>query len=72
MPYVNIRVTEGGATKEQKAQLVQEITDVLKRVLNKNPEVTHVVIDEVSADNWGFGGKLVSDIRAEKAKQTSG
>ena len=63
MPYVNIRVLEG-VTKEQKAQLVKEVTDSLVRILNKNPERTHVVIDEVPLDNWGLGGELSSDRRA--------
>lgn len=26
MPYVNIRITKDGVTKEQKAQIVEEIT----------------------------------------------
>ena len=36
---------------------------MLVDVLNKNPETTVVVIDEVSTDNWGIGGQLVSDRR---------
>lgn len=60
MPYVNIRILKG-ATTEQKAQLVQEVTDTLARVLNKKPEHTHIVIDEIEYENWGFGGKLTSE-----------
>lgn len=63
MPYVNVRITKDGATTEQKRQIVAEITDTLVRVLGKVPERTHIVIDEVEWDNWGFGGQLVSDIR---------
>ena len=39
MPYVNIQITTG-ASREQKAQLVREITDSLVRVLDKKPEHT--------------------------------
>ena len=46
MPYVNIRIT-AGATDEQKAELIAGATDLLVRVLNKNPAATFVVIDEV-------------------------
>jgi 4-oxalocrotonate tautomerase len=65
MPFVNVRITKG-VTREQKAQLVSEITDTLVRVLAKNPEHTHIVIDEVDADNWGFSGVLTSDFREQK------
>lgn len=61
MPYVNVRVTNTGVTTEQKRQIVAEITDTLERVLNKRPQDTFVVIDEVELENWGAGGTLVAD-----------
>lgn len=60
MPYVNIRITPG-ATDEQKAELIAGTTDLLVRVLNKNPATTFVVIDEVPAENWGSGGISVAE-----------
>ncbi|QLB20375.1 tautomerase [Vespertiliibacter pulmonis] len=68
MPYVNIKVTGGieAPTAEQKAEIIQEVTQLLQRVLGKNPETTVVVIDEVSMDNWGIGGKTVTEIRHKK------
>ncbi|MCF7521086.1 4-oxalocrotonate tautomerase family protein [Neisseria sp. ZJ106] len=70
MPYVNIKVTGGNEAPsvEQKAELIQGVTKLLSRVLNKNPETTVVVIDEVDMDNWGISGKSVSVRRAEAAK----
>ncbi len=65
MPYVNVRITKG-VTREQKAQLVREITDTLVRVLAKKPEHTHIVIDEVDEDNWGFSGMLTTEFRKEE------
>ena len=50
MPYVNIQIT-AGATREQKAQLVKDVTDSLGRVLGKKPEHTHVVIQEQATSN---------------------
>ena len=67
MPYVNVRITRDGATTAQKAQIVAEITEMLQRILNKNPDRTFVVIDEVELDNWGSSGKLVSEQRKAKA-----
>jgi len=63
MPYVNIKVTDEHVTREQKQALIQGTTQLLVDVLNKNPETTFVVIDEVSTDNWGIGFQQVSEIR---------
>lgn len=63
MPFVNVKITKDGVTREQKAQIIQEITDTLARVLNKKPEHTHIVIEEVELDNWGFMGQLTSEFR---------
>lgn len=67
MPYVNIKVTGGreAPRAEQKAELIAGVTDLLARVLNKNPETTVVVIDEVDMDNWGIGGKSVTERRKQ-------
>ena len=63
MPYVNIKITKEGATAAQKAELIAGVTELLQRVLNKNPATTMVVIDEVDTDNWGIGGESVSTRR---------
>jgi len=65
MPFVNIRITRDGATAEQKAQLIQGATQLLVDVLNKNPQTTVVVIDEVDTDNWGIGGETVTARRQQ-------
>ncbi|MFC5742813.1 tautomerase family protein [Dyella tabacisoli] len=62
MPYVNIQITKG-ATRAQKAELVKDVTDSLVRVLGKKPEQTHVVIQEIAEEDWGFGGLLIDDWR---------
>jgi 4-oxalocrotonate tautomerase len=64
MPYVNVRITRDGVTREQKAQVIAEITATLQRVLNKKPELTHVVIDEIDTDNWGVAGESTTVLRA--------
>jgi len=60
MPYVNIKITKEGATAEQKAQLIKAVTQLLKDVLGKNPQMTVVVIEEVETDNWAIGAKTVT------------
>lgn len=63
MPYVNIKVTNEGVTKEQKQQLIEGATQLLVDVLGKNPATTIVVIDEVDTDNWGIGFDQVTQLR---------
>lgn len=67
MPYVNIKVTPGDVTPEQKAALIKGTTDVLVDVLDKNPEMTFVLIDELSEDNWGIGGETVAARKSRSA-----
>ncbi|CAK6466265.1 TPA: 4-oxalocrotonate tautomerase family protein [Klebsiella pneumoniae] len=62
MPFVSVRITREGNTPEQKAKVIEEITDTLQRVLGKKPELTHIVIEEVDMDNWGVAGKTASEI----------
>lgn len=66
MPYVNIKVTNEGVTSEQKAELISGVTDLLQKVLNKNPATTFVVIDEVETDNWGIAGEQVTELRKKR------
>ena len=62
MPYVNIQML-AGVTREQKAELVKEMTDSLVRILDKKPEHIHIVIQEIADENWGYEGLLTDDWR---------
>lgn len=67
MPYVNIKITREGATREQKAALIEGATQLLVKLLDKNPATTLVVIDEVETDNWGVAGEPVTVRRTRDA-----
>lgn len=67
MPYVNVKITREGATAEKKAEVIRRMTQVLVDVLGKNPDTTVVVIEEVDTDNWGIGGKTVTERRGKKS-----
>jgi 4-oxalocrotonate tautomerase len=71
MPFVNIRITREGATAQQKAELIKGATELLVRVLNKNPSTTFVIVDEVETDNWGIGGEPVTVLRQRARAGTS-
>jgi 4-oxalocrotonate tautomerase len=72
LPYVNIQITKEGATAKQKAKIIKGVTDILVSVLNKDPNGTFVVIDEVELDNWGVGGVPVKKYRKRKAAAFKG
>lgn len=65
MPFVNIKVTQGGVTADQKQELIKGVTQLLVDVLGKDPRTTFVVIDEVDTDNWGIGGQSVTELRKQ-------
>jgi 4-oxalocrotonate tautomerase len=68
MPYVNIQITKG-ATREQKALLVKEVTDSIVNILGKKPEHTHIVIQEIADENWGFSGLLTDEWKKQQASE---
>jgi len=63
MPYIKIEVTKEGVTTGQKQQLIKGVTELLVTVLKKDPQLIHVVIDEVDTDNWRIGGKQFTEFR---------
>lgn len=65
MPYVNIQIISG-ATREQKARLVKDVTDSLVRVLDKKREHIHVVIQEINEADWGFSGLLTDEWKKQQ------
>jgi len=67
MPLVSLRITRDGVTPEQKAQVIAEFTETLERVLHKRPDLTHIVIEEVDTDNWGYAGITTTEYRKSQA-----
>ena len=63
MPYVKIELTREGVTRKQKQELISGITNLITDVLNKDPHLTHVVIQEIELDDWGYAGEQVSVLR---------
>lgn len=74
MPYINIRITREGtapdrnaATPEEKAALIEGVSQLMLDVLGKPLDSTFVVIDEVETENWGWGGLPALEYRRQKA-----
>ncbi len=59
MPVVTVDMWEGRPI-EQKKQLVEGITSVMKEKLGISPEHLTIIIRDVPKHNWATGGKLAS------------
>jgi 4-oxalocrotonate tautomerase len=70
MPFVTVQLTREGTepgvdqvTAEQKAAVIEGISEVILKSLGKPLDRTWVVIDEVPLENWGQGGLPVAEFR---------
>jgi 4-oxalocrotonate tautomerase len=77
MPVVTIQVTKEGSSPErssisrdEKAQLIAGVSQLLLDVLNKPLDSTFVVIEEVELENWGWGGLPVREFRKARFLQS--
>ena len=69
MPVVHVSLKRG-RTREEKRALVERFTRALVEVCGAVEERVHVVINEVNEDNWGRGGRLLSDYDAPDTTRT--
>ncbi|WRB58149.1 4-oxalocrotonate tautomerase family protein [Helicobacter pylori] len=65
MPFINIKLVpeNGEPTNEQKQQLIEGVSDLMVKVLNKNKASVMVIIDEVDSNNCGLGGESIHHLR---------
>ena len=64
--YVDIKVTEGTNTPEEKAEMLSETAKMLKEVVGVVQEACYVVIDDIPANSWGYNGKSQAQRVASK------
>lgn len=69
MPFVNIKVAAPEPTKEQKKQIITEITNTLARVLGKDPAAILVMIETLGMDSIGKSGLSLEEIKQNKEKK---
>jgi 4-oxalocrotonate tautomerase len=65
--YLEIKITEGTNTKDQKAKYVGEVFRSMETVLGKLNPASYVVIHDVRGDSWGYEG-LTQEYRYIKGK----
>ena len=59
MPVVTVNMWEG-RTVEQKKQLVEGITTAFEKI-GTPKEALHIILNDISKQNWGHAGKLASE-----------
>ena len=61
MPLVTIKGIEGVFTDEQKAEVIQKVTDAMVSVEGESMRgITWVIFEEVKSGDWGIGGKPIT------------
>jgi 4-oxalocrotonate tautomerase len=71
MPLVQVTMVRG-RTVEQKHALIASVSAAVAQALSTPIERVRVAIYEVSADEWGIGGKPYSVTRGEPAPAGQG
>lgn len=65
MPFIKVDVLREDLKRETKQQLIRKISEAVTSVLNKDPRLTHIVINEIEDDNWGYAGEQVSVLKEQ-------
>ena len=61
MPLVTIKGIEGVFTDQQKAEVIQKVTDAMVSVEGESMRgITWVIFEEVKSGDWGIGGKPIT------------
>ncbi|MGO0110819.1 tautomerase family protein [Pseudomonas putida] len=61
MPLVTIKGIEGVFSSEQKAKIIEAITDTMVSVEGeKMRPVTWVLFEEIKSGDWGIGGNAIT------------
>jgi len=55
--YLDIKVTEGTNTKNEKSQYVRQVFEAVAEIFGPLAPASYVVIHEVHADAWGYEGR---------------
>jgi 4-oxalocrotonate tautomerase len=55
--YLDIKVTEGTNTKNEKAEYIGRVFDAVAKIFGPLAPASYIVIHEVHADAWGYEGQ---------------
>ncbi len=54
--YVDIKVTDGTNTSDQKAEMIYKTATMLKEIIGTIQKACYVVIHDIPANSWGYNG----------------
>ena len=60
MPIIRVEMISG-RTREQKRNLVKELTLAFNRTCGATPADVQIVIADIDKENWGAAGSLMAD-----------
>jgi len=65
--YLDIKITEGTNTKDEKAAYVAQVFAAVETIIGSVHPTSYIVIDEVRGDAWGYQG-LTQECRYIRGK----
>jgi 4-oxalocrotonate tautomerase len=61
MPLITVKVIENVFTPEQKAEIIEKLTDAMVAIEGESlREYTLVLIEDVKQGDWSVGGKMLT------------
>ena len=66
--YLDIKITKGTNTKDQKSNYIKAMYGDLRNLIGEINAASYIVLDEVEADAWGFEG-LTQEFRYIQSKK---
>ena len=61
MPLITVQVIKDVFSKEQKRQIISELTDAMVAIEGENMrQVTFCLVEEVESGDWGIGGNALT------------
>ena len=68
--HMDIKVTAGTNSDEQKAEMIRQSMSMLKDVIGSLPEASYIVIYELGAESWGYNGQTqYARVQEKSAKE---
>jgi 4-oxalocrotonate tautomerase len=55
--YLDIKVTEGTNTKDEKARYVAQVFSAIEAIVGSLAPASYIVIHDVRGDSWGYQGQ---------------
>lgn len=55
--FLDIKITEGTNTKNEKSTYIQQVFSGLESILGELAAASYIVLDEVRGDAWGYQGR---------------